>query len=95
MEKFLENTPQARERSAKDRCIAHLLQQDHVGLGLISKEVLTNVVTEALSLDRSWRSILEKRIDLRGDDYKDKVKLEEKAKEELGYYQSIRQPFNG
>ena len=84
MENFLENQPLARERSNKNRAIANLLLKGHPSLE-IGKSLLTEIVGEALSIDRLWRKVLEEREDLRGSDYKQGKILSQEKQIELGY----------
>lgn len=81
---YLKTEPRARERANKNRAIGNLLLEKY-HTGQFSKEVMSNLVGEVLSLDRKWRKILEENPDLRGTDYKDKDRLEQEKQLELGY----------
>jgi len=83
LHKYLEVQPLARERKNKGRAIGNLLIETY-DLAL-SKESMEILVRDILSLDRSWRKILEDNPELRGSDYGDKDLLEAKKLEELGY----------
>lgn len=87
VEKFLESTPLFRERSQKDRGIAHLLIKESSSkeLAAVPKEVLTKFVQDYASADRAWRQILEQRPDLRGGDYWKKADAMHKQRINLGY----------
>ncbi len=93
---YLKQEPRARERANKNRAIGNLIlercgekmENDRYDL-TISKENMSEMVGEILSLDRKWRKILEENPDLRGTDYKDKARLEEEKLVELGYLDKI------
>lgn len=97
----LETIPQFRERSRKNIGLATLVAQEHGfklrkderfievyeshnGL-VIPKEMFVNMLTMYATMDRAWRKILKENPHLRGTDYREKTKLETKAKQELGY----------
>jgi hypothetical protein len=83
LHKYLEVQPLARERKSKNRAIGNLLIETY-DLAL-SKESMEIVVKDILSLDRSWRKILEENPELRGKDYGEKDELEHRKLKELGY----------
>ena len=78
---YLVSEPRFRERSAKNRGIADLLIQKHK-LN-IDRWVLSDIISDASSMDRAWRKILEEEKELRGSDYEDKEALEDQFKLEL------------
>lgn len=84
---WLVKSPKARERRYKNRLIAHLILQENRqlfnGNEEYIKEKLEQIVGFSLTADRAWRQVTEKNKELRGSDYKDKVKLEEKRLKEL------------
>lgn len=83
LQKYLEVQPLARERKSKNRAIGNLLIEQY-DLTL-SKESMEILVRDILSLDRSWRKILEENPELRGKDYSQKDECEHKKLKELGY----------
>lgn len=86
VEDFLEKTPQFRERKFKDRGIVHiLLHQRTGGISPLTKDELVGFVRDYASADRAWRQILEKRVDLRGNDYYQKNDKMRGKQRELGY----------
>lgn len=75
--------PKLRERRNKNRYIAIKLEKKHkTGL---SSEKLTEIVIEALTMDRGWRYVLQHNPRLRGTDYGDKKALEDDKEAKLGY----------
>jgi hypothetical protein len=80
---YLEQQPLARERKNKNRCLANLIIKEYNIE--IDKGKLTDIVGEILNMDRAWRKVLEENENLRGQDYKEKVILEQKKMLELGY----------
>lgn len=85
IEEYLEREPRFRERKNKDAGIANLLMRKYPALQSLSRETVIAIVNEYTSMDRSWRQLLERRPELRGSDYDEKVALEEKKLAELGY----------
>lgn len=85
VEHYLRGQPLFRERKNKNRGVARLLITMHPTLKDVPIEILTDVITDAATLDRWWRKILEEKPELRGNDYGHKDKLEEKKQIELGY----------
>ena len=83
LQKYLEIQPLARERAKKNRAIGNVLIETY-GLEL-SKESMEILVKDILSLDRSWRKILEDNPSLRGTDYQEKDACELRKIKELGY----------
>lgn len=80
---YLKVQPLARERKFKNRAIAnYLIQSKKLE---IPKELLTEIIKDANSLDREWRKILEQNVLLRGSDYNEKDKLVDKKLKDLGY----------
>lgn len=75
IKKYLEETPQARERKNKNRAISNL----------IIKKYMQDMVGDILTADRAWRQVLEKNENLRGSDYIEKHELEVEKQRELGY----------
>jgi len=88
---YLKKEPRFRERSNKDRGIVNLLMQKYASVrvatesGVITKEMLTTLVQEYATADRSWRQALEENPPLRGKDYSDKTRLVQQKRLELGY----------
>lgn len=90
VEDYLNEHPLFRERKNKDRGIVNLLiNRYHLQLaiesGHITKDRLVAIVQDFTSMDRAWRKVLEKNVDLRGSDYDEKDQLENKAMQNLGY----------
>ena len=91
VKKYLEDEPKFRERKNKDAGIVNLLMMRHPALydiiktRLISRESFVVIMQEYATMDRSWRDILLYNEELRGEDYDDKLSLEDKKKKELGY----------
>ena len=85
LETYLETYPQARLRSNKDSAMVNLLMKKYPVLTTIEKKTLVEMVKDYNSMDRQWRKILEDRPELRGSDYDDKERLEQKKQVELGY----------
>lgn len=80
---YLKEEPRFRERCNKDRGICNLLiEKYHL---VISKEMLTNVIQDANSMDRYWRKLTAENEDLRGSDYYTKRQVEERKQIALGY----------
>lgn len=90
---YLKQEPRARERKNKNRAIANVIIEK-LSLHEISKDKITDMVGEILSLDRKWRKILEENEDLRGTDYKEKDILEQNKMLELGYEPGYNQKLN-
>lgn len=88
---YLEKQPLFRERKNKDQGIVNILIGRHTKLGdairtgVITKGFVVEMVQEYASMDRAWRQALEHDPNLRGSDYDDKVRLEQKKEIELGY----------
>lgn len=85
VENYLQREPLFRERKKKDAGIANLLIKRYPVLANISRETIVAMVQDYASMDRAWRQLLERRPELRGTDYDEKVALEEKKLAELGY----------
>jgi len=69
---------------------------NHPSVRGVPKEVMTEIVTEILSLDRQWRKILEENEDMRGNDYdggkwKLKEQLEQEHQMKVGYESGFNQ----
>lgn len=84
VEQYLEGEPKARERKNKNRAIVNLLLMRFPSMKE-HKESLIAIITEASTLDRWWRKILEQRPELRGSDYGHKDTLEHEKMQEFGY----------
>lgn len=95
LKNYLKKQPLARERKNKDRAIVNLLLEKYPRLALIDKLILIDFVKDHNSYDRAWRKVTEENEELRGKDYNEKQKLEEKKMIELGYmpnyYQDVKQ----
>lgn len=85
MKAYLELQPLARERKNKNRGIVNILIETYPSLSTLPKEYLVDVVADAMTLDRSYRKILETCPELRGSDYHQKDELETEMQGELGY----------
>jgi hypothetical protein len=83
LEHYLEQQPKARERKNKYRALGNILLEKYKVE--LSKEMMENIVYDAVSGDRHWRKILEERPELRGTDYSEKEVLEQQKQIELGY----------
>lgn len=81
---YLKQEPRARERKNKNRAIGNLLSKKY-RFDFLPKQMVADMVGEVLSLDRKWRKILEENPNLRGEDYDEKVILEQEAQIKLGY----------
>ncbi len=90
---MLRALPQARERRQKDIYLVKLLTA-HWSSGNPSINALVDLVKDYASADRLWRQCLERHPDLRGLDYNDKVKYEQKAQigleYEVNYHKDIK-----
>lgn len=88
---YLEKEPLFRERRNKDKGVVSLLMRRYPPLaeaiekGVITKNIVTEIVQDYASMDRAWRQTLEHDPALRGSDYYDKVVLEQAKQIELGY----------
>jgi hypothetical protein len=82
---LLESDPRCRERRNKDRAVRKLLCDHFPALKTVDKEVLIEALGAYNSYDRAWRKVLEEKPLLRGTDYFEKAKLEQKKQLELGY----------
>lgn len=97
VEKYLKDDVRFRERHNKDRGIVNLLMRRYkhldeiVRVGAITKDQLTEIVQDYASMDRAWRQALEHNPDLRGQDYDDKVMLEQQKQVKLGYMPGYHQ----
>lgn len=80
---YLESEVRFREREARMRGIADLLIAKY-NID-IDRRKLADIISDANTMDRCWRKILEERPDLRGTDYKEKDKLEQEYILNLGY----------
>ncbi len=80
---MLRAIPEARERRQKDYYLVKLLTS-HWSSGNPSINALVDLVRDYNSADRFWRKSLEENESLRGRDYGDKVKYEQKKQIELG-----------
>lgn len=78
---YLGTQPLARERKNKNRAIGNMLIERYPLLSTLPKSYLTDVVGDALGLDRAWRKALETNEDLRGSDYVEKEEVEGNWKE--------------
>lgn len=100
---YLTNQPLFRERRNKNRGIGNLIRKNHPSVSKLSPELMEEMVSEMLAMDRAWRWWLEdkNRPDLRGKDYfkhrKTKKQMEQETKVELGYkvgyYQDIKPKY--
>lgn len=81
---YLRGEPKFRERANKDRGIVNLLLKRYPALEPF-KSQLIDFVKDHNSMDRLWRQALEHHPDLRGNDYEDKIKLEQAKEVALGY----------
>ena len=79
----LEVEPLFRERKNKNKGIAFFLKERH-GLE-ISVGLLSEVISEALTMDRYYRKAQSEYENLRGSDYGDKEVLSQIKQSELGY----------
>ena len=86
---YLEQEPRARERRNRNRAIANVLINTH-NLSL-DKSLVETLVAESLTLDRTWRKLLQDNPHLRGTDYKDKDALEQERQISLGYEVNYQQ----
>ena len=83
LKQLLETQPKARERSNKNRAIAHvILKKYNIE---IDKGMLSDIVGEVLTLDRQWRKLLEDNPELRGLDYGEGKRLAQEKVLSLGY----------
>lgn len=87
--KFLEVEPKARERKNKNKAVAYLIKERY-NLDIRS-DLLTEIVSDAQTLDRAWRKITLDNPELRGSDYEEKAALVEKAQARLGYSTATQQ----
>ena len=85
MARLLASDPRCRERRNKDRAIRTLLCAHFPALKTVDKEVLVETLGAYNSYDRAWRKVLEEKPLLRGTDYYEKGKLEQRKQMELGY----------
>lgn len=85
LRRYLEDTPKARERVNKVRAICNLLQKNHPSIQGIPKDLMTEIIEEALAFDRYWRKLLSENPALRGSDYETKKKVVQRAQINLGY----------
>ncbi len=91
MRQKMSENPKARIRANKHIFIASVLfsnygYRDENGIIYIKGDVhtISNLITDAVSMDRCWRDIMLK--DYKEElDYNDKIKQEKKAKIQLGY----------
>jgi hypothetical protein len=74
-----------RERTNKNFGIAKLLIRQYNLDGKIDPKTLEDMLAEHATLDRTWRKVLQENPHLRGQDYDEKVILEQKKVLELGY----------
>lgn len=72
LKKYLEDTPPARERKNKVRCISNLMRKTHPALQSLSSEVMDTITDEIIAYERYWKKILLDNPELRGGDYKTK-----------------------
>ena len=88
---YLKDEPKFRERKNKDRGIVNLLMRRYAPIrvaietGVISKDLLTDIVKDHASMDCAWRQALEHDPSLRGSDYDEKDRLEQEAEIALVY----------
>ena len=86
---YIKQTPQARERRNKIRCIGNVMRMTHMTLREFSPEVMDTIVNEIEDYSRYWRKILANEPKLRGNDYsgrgfKDKKVVEQEKQLEMG-----------
>ena len=80
---YLKQEPRFRERSSKNRGIADILI-DKYNLP-VDRWLLSDIISDAYSMDRAWRMILQDNVELRGSDYDEKNIIEQESQLELGY----------
>lgn len=91
IENRLKEDTHFRERRNKDAGLVRMLIARYPGLmyvveqRLLSFEALIEMVHDYASMDRAWRKALEENVDLRGQDYDDKDRLELEKMAEMGY----------
>ena len=86
---YIKQTPQARERRNKIRCIGNVMRMTHMTLREFSPEVMDTIVNEIEDYSRYWRKILAENENLRGKDYdgrnfKQKKVVEQEKQLEMG-----------
>lgn len=87
---LLEKEPKGRLRANKNKAVAYLLRKKYQQLFQIDNNLVADILTEASSLDRAWRQVLQENENLRGSDYNQKEELEELKQLELGYEPRIK-----
>lgn len=85
LKQYLKDTPQARERRNKVRCISNLVRKNHPAIENVHTETMDNIVDDIVAYERLWRKILLENPDLRGIDYDTKKTVIQKKQIELGY----------
>jgi len=86
IKKYLEKSPNARERKNKNKFIAWLLfNKYNLKQEVMTQDLLEEIILKASDYDRFWRMNLRDNPSLRGKDYEDKVKVEQQKMMELGY----------
>lgn len=82
---FLRNEPRFRERKNKYRGIVTLLIAKYPFLSQFVRETIIDIFTDFATMNREWNKLLQDNIELRGNDYDEKVDLEQQAQQKLGY----------
>lgn len=79
--------PQYRERHKKVEFMARWLHNKYPTiLGSVEKlKTIEDMVDEVISVERYWRKVLQENPELRGSDYQDKARVEQKVQIGLGY----------
>ena len=83
LQDLLENYPSARERRNKWRAIACILKRRY--RLEIPDRIMASLLSDASSLSREWRRLLQENESLRGRDYYEKKVLEQAKQIDLGY----------
>ena len=82
---FLTEVPASRERKNRARTIWRILERKYSPMESMSMDKFIMYQPEIESLSRIIRQVQEEREDLRGQDYGDKVALEQSTMLSLGY----------
>lgn len=86
IKKHLEKHSYARERKFRDRALVDMLLEKHGdGSMFFPTGKLEAFARDFESYSRMWRLVLQENEELRGEDYGDKVVLEQREQIKLGY----------
>ncbi len=84
--KILTENPNCRERRARGNVLSKLLKEKYPHeLGNIDLARIWDIVGDGISWDRSIRKVQQDNESLRGNDYNDKVALQQEKELNLGY----------